>query len=77
MRLAVERVPRSNGSWLRGAIAAEKTVSVNGSLMDERDRETESHDLPERGVKGNMCLLEKPPSVKENTEPSHENMVIS
>ena len=47
MRLAVEGVPRSNGGWLRGARAAEKTVSVNGSLMDERGRETESHDLPE------------------------------
>ena len=30
-------------------MATEKTVSVKGSWTAERGRETESHDLPERG----------------------------
>ena len=50
-------------------MATEKTVSVKGSWMAERGRETESHDLPERAVKSNLCVLEKPPSV--------ENIVVT
>ena len=47
-------------------MAAEKTVSVKGLSMAERGRETESHDLPERAVKSNLRVLEKPPSVENN-----------
>ena len=66
VRLAVGSGPRSNGGWSWCTMATEKTVSVKGSWTAERGRETESHDLPERAVKPNLCVLEKPPSVENN-----------
>ena len=62
VRLTLELGPRSNGGWSWCTMATEKTVSVKGSWMAERGRETESQERPERAVKPNV--LKKPPPVE-------------